>query len=549
MNEKEKQQLENDIASIRAEIARLEAVENQEIGKINNEIISNLTEELYDLASLDLYSFVLAGWSYAGTKGIFKPNWYVEAITEHLEALYKRDIKKLAIGISPRKGKSSICSVLFHPWVWIQDPTHQFMGASYGAKLALRDAVKSRALINGHFYKKKWGNNFKMLEDQNEKAKYVNDKGGYRLTTSVDGLGTGEGCDIQTIDDPHKANHADSRVELDHTYDWYVNTMSSRWNDPDTFAQLLIHQRLASNDLIGRVTSEDSEWVYLKLPEEYTPTTFISPINWYDPRTEEGELLAPNMLSKEQAEAEKAKGLRRWFAQFQQEPAYSKGGYINSENLQYFNSDTIPSVFDYLLSSWDLADGVTEGSAFTVGGVIGVVGNKKYLLDLMRNKLTFPEQIKEFIKLRNKWTCHFHLIEIKSNGRAFFDTIESDYKQLLRHDEKLIQINPVEYGGSKEQRLNAVTPEFETHKLFYIPTKAYKNWSEIVTKELTGFPNYETNDIVDMVTQALNWIKKNKSKTNNLRVKIKSLEQTKTSIYEGTYNYYENIKEIKNLFN
>ena len=51
---------------------------------------------------------------------------------------------------------------------------------------------------------------------------------GYRFTTSVGGTLTGRGGDILIIDDPIKANDANSVVALEGAIDWYRDTAQSR---------------------------------------------------------------------------------------------------------------------------------------------------------------------------------------------------------------------------------------------------------------------------------------------------------------------------------
>jgi predicted phage terminase large subunit-like protein len=95
---------------------------------------------------------------------------------------------------------SSIVSVAWPAWVWLQKPNSylegpqvQFMYASYAESLAVRDSIKTRRLIESPWYQKHWGNRFSLTEDQNTKIKFENNFKGYRFCTSVGGTVTGEG--------------------------------------------------------------------------------------------------------------------------------------------------------------------------------------------------------------------------------------------------------------------------------------------------------------------------------------------------------------------
>lgn len=149
-----------------------------------------------------LIDFVRDGWRYIDPVP-FVDNWHLEAIAEHLQAVTDGDIRRLLINVPPRTSKSSLVSVAWPAWTWAQSdispssgPQVQFLFASYAQSLSLRDSVKTRRLLESPWYQEKWGRRFTLTGDQNTKIRYDNDKGGYRLATSVGGALTGEGGQI-----------------------------------------------------------------------------------------------------------------------------------------------------------------------------------------------------------------------------------------------------------------------------------------------------------------------------------------------------------------
>lgn len=147
----------------------------------------------------NLYDFLKAGWKYIDPAP-FVGGWHLEAIAEHLQAVTKGQIRRLVINVPPRTSKSSLCSVAWPAWTWAQSkispcsgPQVQFLSSSYAQTLSLRDSVKTRRLIESPWYQKLWGDRFALTSDQNTKIRFENDKGGYRLATSVSGTLTGEG--------------------------------------------------------------------------------------------------------------------------------------------------------------------------------------------------------------------------------------------------------------------------------------------------------------------------------------------------------------------
>ncbi|MFN7161364.1 MAG: terminase, partial [Candidatus Gracilibacteria bacterium] len=245
---------------------------------------------------LGLAAFIKSAWPFIdGSKYIH--NWHIDCISEHLEALFNREIKKLIICIPPRMGKSQICSVCFPAWVWTKDPTQQIYSASYSRELCDRDSWRSRLLISSEWYQSQWGSLFSLATDSNRKNFYHNNKGGYRLSLSTQAGSTGHGYDILIIDDPHKATDVVSRSKREAVIHWYTDAISTRANNNNA-VQIVIGQRLHHKDLIGFLI-DSSDWEILKLPMEYIPTTYVTKIGWKDPRRYKGELLFPARFNDE----------------------------------------------------------------------------------------------------------------------------------------------------------------------------------------------------------------------------------------------------------
>ena len=328
-----------------------------------------------------LYHFLTGAWPYIDPSP-WKDGWPIEAVAEHLQAVCDGDIKRLLINIPPRMGKSSITSVAFPAWVWAQrehtatsGPGVQFLCASYGSSLAMRDSVKCRRLIESAWYQSYWGDRFELTSDQNTKGRFLNDKRGERLITSVDAKVTGEGGSIIIVDDPNAANEAFSEANITATKDWWDGTMSTRLNDQKTGAMIVIQQRLAEDDLTGHILENDTEgeWTHLCLPMKFEKErSFVTSIGWEDPRTEENELLWPDRFGdKEVDRLERALGPFGAAGQLQQRPEPAGGGVIKSDWWLKWEGRAYPPM-DYIIASLDTAYTLNTNndySAMTVWGV------------------------------------------------------------------------------------------------------------------------------------------------------------------------------------
>jgi hypothetical protein len=164
---------------------------------------------------LPLRDFIRQAWEVVEPATVFLNNWHIDAIADHLEAVTYGQIRRLIINIPPRCMKSLAVSVFWPAWSWTLDPDPdevdhgrsvrpgtwagpgtRFLFSSYAHALSIRDSVKCRRVILSPWYQSHWGGRLRLTYDQNQKIRFDNDRGGYRLSTSVDGALTGEGGDI-----------------------------------------------------------------------------------------------------------------------------------------------------------------------------------------------------------------------------------------------------------------------------------------------------------------------------------------------------------------
>lgn len=250
--------------------------------------------------------FAELAWHTVEAEGSFRGGWHIDALAEHLEAVSKGEIRRLAIAVPPRHMKSLMVSVFWPAYDWIMRPDRRFLFSSYAQALAIRDAVKSRRVIQSPWFQARWGHLFKMTSDENAKERYSNDRHGYRIATSVGGRITGEGGDVVCVDDPHNVSEAESEQIREGTLRWWDEAMATRLNDAKTGAYVIIQQRVHERDLVGHILKKKGAEPYtmLCLPAEFEPD---HPQRWFrDPRTEVGEMLWPEHMPREVNEERKA---------------------------------------------------------------------------------------------------------------------------------------------------------------------------------------------------------------------------------------------------
>ena len=188
------QQTLKDLKKLASALPRLNAADRSAAMKIFEDAEKTGCE-------LSLATFYKCAWPHLDPAP-YKHNWHVDATAEQAEKLITGETRRLIVNQPPRTGKSNLLSVVFPLWVWIQSergpmsgPQVKFLCASYGQSLSLKHSGDMRKLISSPWFQKHWGTAFKLLDDRNAVGFFENDRGGYRMSTSVGAGLTGQGGD------------------------------------------------------------------------------------------------------------------------------------------------------------------------------------------------------------------------------------------------------------------------------------------------------------------------------------------------------------------
>lgn len=478
--------------------------------------IPTLSEIRAEKARRHLRDFVRHAWPVLEPETPLVWGWHVEAICDHLEAVSDGQIKRLLINIPPGHAKSLLVSVFWPAWQWLRRPSWRALFSSYKAELAIRDSVRCRAVVTSDWYRSWFRPDWKLSGDQNVKSYFQNDKTGARQSIGVGGGATGFRGDAVVVDDPLKADEYPSPDELEKVISWWDFQMSSRLNDMQKGARVVIMQRLHERDLSGYLL-ERGGYEHLCLPSEYDPARRCSTsIGFTDPRTEPGELLFPQRFDASVIdEAKRDLGPYGYSGQHDQSPTPVGGSIIKEEWIRYWYledekppipivvmtaegareipQDPLPARMDTALQSWDLAFKGGASSDFVAGHVWGRAGGRFFLLDRTHARLDFPATLQAIRDMSKRQPRALEkLVEDKANGPAVLSTLRDEIPGLI----------PVQPDGGKEARLHAVAPLFAAGNV-WLPHPAIAPWVREVVSELVRFPRAPHDDDVDAATQAL----------------------------------------------
>lgn len=487
-----------------------------------------------------LINFMKLGWSILEPGRDMVTGWVMEAICDHLEAVSRGELTRLLITVPPGTSKSLLSNVFFPAWEWgPKNMAHlRYLNFSHEAKLSMRDNKRCRTLIMSDWYQELWGDRVKLTRDQNEKVNYENTMRGFRQTGSVSAGQTGKRGDRLILDDLHSVRKAESDTIREEVLMWLTEEISSRLNDLDLSAIIMIMQRVHSRDAAGLVLEKDFGYEHLMVPmrfesdrrcystikpsymdsklekvhyhtanhtwQKYEPDP-IKQSEWktqerynVDPRVDDGQLMWPERftetgVSRLEKEVSAIGGNYAIAGQLQQRPSPREGGMFKMQHFQYVDSAN-EFKFRKIVRGWDLAASDKRESPYTVGCKMGITADDIIvILDIYRVKHT-PGRLEQGI-----------LNVAKADGI----NIEQDFPQDPGSAGKVQRFSLAKLlhgfkfragveSGSKETRAEAMASQFASGTVFLLRAP----WNDQFVTELCGFPTAEFKDQVDAMSRA-----------------------------------------------
>lgn len=507
-----------------------------------------------------LLSFVRYFWHILepGTK--FRDGWALEAICEHLEAVTFGEITKLLINVPPGFMKSLLTDVFWPAWEWgpMQMPHVRYVAFSYSSSLTERDNVKFHDLMASADFQAMYGEQVQLRKVGEKKVS--NRKHGWKLATSVGGVGTGERGDRVILDDPHNVKESESELTRTETIRWFWESMSSRLNDMETGAKIVIMQRVNEQDVSGEII-EKGDWCHLMIPMEYrwsagedgeAPQTDIG---WSDPRWRpepedcEGELAWPERFPERIIPSmKKDAGPFAWAAQYQQIPK-ARGSTIFEQDFwqPWEPLDQKFPVLTYVAASVDSAYTEKEEndpSAMVVGGIFEDENgfNRAIIMHGWRRRLKFsgpkvvPSPGEKAVAFRQRqqkawglveWvadTCtRFHVDRLLIEGKA--SGISAAQSLANSHPHAGWAIQMVDAKIDKVARALAVQPSF-AQEMIYMPFPL-RQWSVDIMDEMEYFPKGKYDDLTDATTQLIKHFRDLGLLRNDTEVRLDEVEAAK----------------------
>ena len=410
----------------------------------------------------------------------------------------------------------------------------------FRSHLTERDNGRFRDVLQSPAFRELWGHVVKLTEDG--KVKPANSAKGWKFSSSIRGVGTGERGNRILADDVHNVKEGESEAIRTETVRWVREGMSNRLNDMQRDVIIGIGQRVHEEDASAAMI-EDEDYVWLMIPMEYDPSRHCSTsIGWEDPRTEHMELAWPERFPAHVvAKLKRTLGPYAYAAQYQQSPEPRGGGILKRDwwgTYVLAVGSPFRHSFEFIVASLDpafTARQENDPSGFVVFGCYYEKGNAKIvLLHAWKKWLELHGQTMERLpnednkayvrRASPKWglvewvahdcarlRVHTLLVEDKASGHS----VAQEIKRLYSDREWGVRlVNP----GALDKRARA----FAVQHLFadgMIEAPAsvsgdllvFRDWAQMVIDECAkfrGLPGDEDN-LVDATTQAIKFLRDN----------------------------------------
>lgn len=447
-----------------------------------------------------LEGFIREAWHVLEPTTEFIDGWHIDAVCAHLEAITFGTFRELGlsnrllINQPPGTMKSLMASVFWPAWEWGPAglPSMRYLTSSYAEGYVKRDSRRMRDLINSEWYQSLWGESVTLT--RTGESSFENDARGGREGKPFSSLTAGRG-DRVIIDDPHSTETAESDAERERTVRIFRESVTSRLNNPEDSAIIVIMQRLHEADVSA--IAEGFDYIHLMLPMEFEPDRrCVTPI-FEDPRTQEDELLFPERFPAEVVERDKiAMGSYAVAGQYQQSPSPREGGMFHRSDFEIVPAASAPRK---TCRGWDLA--ATEADqnkkpAWTCGVKISQGTDGLFYVEHVERLRGSPAKVESALKNTTS-----------QDGRSVRASLPQDPGQAGKSQANAFvamlagfDVRTSLESGSKVTRANPLAAQAEAGNVKLVAG----DWNEAFLDEITKFPAGSYLDQVDAASRAFN---------------------------------------------
>lgn len=476
-------------------------------------------------------------------KGDFASPWHVQVVCDALMRAERREIKGLIINMPPRRGKSTCASELFPAWYLGRHPMHDIIVATHSQNFADSVGRKIRNAIASPEYQRVFPG-VHVAGDSSAAAVFeivvdgasVRQRRGNCKAFGRGGAPAGSGSHCLLIDDFLSELDAYSATERGHLLD---DLLAFRTRLAPDAVWVVINTRYHEDDVVGVVKrdfADDREWTVITLPEfaevdeEWVitrPGTRRRAPERKVYRRKQGDVLWPERFSAESSEQLRSALLKvaphKWWGQFMCRPVPQSGALVDTAWFRRYDYADVMSVLHQavrVVVSVDTGGVKLHGRATSSYGARTALtawaeleDGRCYLVDVAAEPWIYPDMLRAIKDMCAEWKPSDLLIEDKAAG------VEVVVDLNEQRDWVRTPITPVMPVGPKETRLAVASPQIRAGQV-YVPAQGpcadvasprcpAPSWIDEFLSEVAHFPMGSRKDLVDSLSQFLNWRREN----------------------------------------
>jgi len=458
--------------------------------------VAAVIEARRQVAASSLADFAQMAWPVLEPATPLKWDWPLDVICEWLESVTAGERRRVLMNVPPGSMKSLLTGVIWPAWEWgpRRMPSKRFLATAHMEKLALRDNMKCRRLIQSAWYQRLWPVN--LTSDQNAKGKFENDATGFREAMAFTSM-TGSRGDRVILDDPHSVDDANSPVKLDSDILTFREALPSRVNN-DASAIVIIMQRLHERDISA--VAADLGYDHLVIPMRYEEGR--EGITWRGDDRSEGALMFPARFSERTVvELERSLGPYATAGQLQQRPAPREGGLFKRG---WFTTIGAVASNRRYVRAWDLAatkKATSNNPDWTAGVLMSRGDDGVFVIHDVQRLRGSPSEVEALVKSVAGTDPANTIIRLPQDpGQAGKAQAETFVKMLAGYSVKTERPT-----GDKATRATPAAAQAEVGNVRILVTGNADQgaWIEPFLTELTMFPAAQHDDQVDAFADAL----------------------------------------------
>ncbi|MBK8246534.1 MAG: phage terminase large subunit [Gemmatimonadetes bacterium] len=405
---------------------------------------------------------------------------HVRLIAEHLEAVERGEITRLAIHMPPRHGKSESATIRGAAWGFERHPDQNVLLTAATQRLANRFSKKARAITAAR----------RLSPDSKAADEWTLPEGGSFVARGVGNPPTGIGFRRIHIDDPiRRREDAESEVYREKTWDWYTDDLFTRLEPGGAIVMTatLWHE----DDVLSRaVAAEPGKWTVLKLSalsEEPYP-------DW-DWRRQPGMALWPERYDVPDLLAIRSvmvanEGEYSWRALYQQQPTAREGSFFEQTRLAVGDPPEILRAS----RGWDLA-ATKDGGDWTAGVKVGQdTDGRFWILDIKRERFDVDQRDRLIVQTAGVDGAKVRVRLPQDPGQAGKGESVRMLRMMAGYPVRVLPVT-----GAKEVRAAGVSAQVNGGNVSIARDCPHM---AAFLEELRTFPNGRTDDMVDALADA-----------------------------------------------